>query len=100
MLSFILSLSSCCYATCDATYKVKSICPMSYGSALNTYSTIRSKVECSVVCSQDGACLSAVFDGLAGTCNTYSDYISVQPCASEQFYAGVFEVRVCRRLTY
>ena len=88
-----LTITACCQANlCDSVYKVKSVCNMNYGTALSTYTNFRGRAWCTVACSQDSACMSSVYDTVAGTCQTFSEYKRIDLCVTEEYYTAVFEV--------
>ena len=79
--------------TCNAFFKVKSVCGTTYGTPLKTYTDNQSKAKCVVACSQDASCYSSVYDGVTKVCQIFPDYHTVGQCATQEYYSGVLQVR-------
>ena len=89
----ILCVISYSYAnTCNAFFKVKSICNTNYGTPLRRYTDNQSKAKCALACSQDASCFSSVFDSHTGVFQTFPEYKSLGECVTEEFYSAVFQV--------
>ena len=79
--------------TCNAFFKVKSVCGTTYGTPLKIYTDNQSKAKCAVACSQDTSCYSSVYDGVTRVCQIFSDYHTVGDCVTQEYYSAVFQVR-------
>ena len=79
--------------TCNAFFKVKSVCGTTYGPPLKVYTDNQSKAKCAVACSQDASCYSSVYDEISKVCQIFPDYYTVGECATAEYYSAVFQVR-------
>ena len=80
--------------SCNAFFKVKSVCGTTHGTPLKIYTDNQSNAKCAVACSQDASCYSSVYDGVTRICQIYSDYHTDGECATQEYYSAVFQVRL------
>ena len=93
IVSLVITMSAFSEASsCETVFQVFSACSLSAGGVLNTFTNIRSKIECTFLCIQDDMCLSSMFSE-SGECHLYSEYKSFTPCTSQDFYLSLYEVR-------